>query len=45
MTNNRVVGVNDHMPPDLAKKIAEKANQQTPPPVTNSQNGGSKPKP
>ena len=37
--------VNDHMPPDLAKKIAENTNQQSSPPPTKNQDGGAKPKP
>lgn len=36
--------VNDHMPPDLAKKIAENTNQHSSPPPAKSQDGGAKPK-
>lgn len=43
MSNGRV-SVNDHMPPDLAKKIAEKTTQQAPPAPTKNQDGGGKPK-
>lgn len=44
MSNNNRHMVNDHMPPDLAKKIAEQANKQISPPPAKNQDGGAKTK-
>lgn len=44
MSNNSRRQVNDHMPPDLAKKISENTNQQSSPPPAKGQDGGEKTK-
>lgn len=44
MTNSSRRIVHDHMPPDLARRIAENTNQQTPPAPTQNQDGGDKTK-